>query len=402
MPQDFDRPTPTFHLRSRFIRGAIASAGILLALAGCGGGKDELPPASSTTVPVQAANIKVDTFVQAELTRQRIPGLALVVIKDGKVAYTKGYGYANLDQALPATTEQRFQIGSISKQFTAVAVLLLVQDGKMALDDKISKYLSDTPPEWQAITVRQLLAHTSGLPRDPDDALFPNADSHGHYSVDQLLAIARTIKPVTPPGQVYAYSNVGYQLMGLIIEKVSGVFYGKLIQDRIFTPLGMTTARPINFADSSTSATGYSIENNFLRPVQSSKISPGMQSLYQSGAGGIEMSATDLAKWDASLDTDKILTKASRDLMWAPSALVQKADTYTINYGLGWFLSDFNAHPKVYHGGSMYAFRSDYLRYTTDKLSVIVLTNLGEGHSNPETISRTISEMFVPGTWPPK
>jgi hypothetical protein len=114
------------------------------------------------------------------------------------------------------------------------------------------------------------------------------------------------------------------------------------------------------------------------------------------------MSASDLAKWDASLDTDKILSKASRDLMWTPNALVQKADTYTINYGLGWFLSDFNAHPKVYHSGAMYAFRSDYLRYTTDKLSVIVLTNLGENHANPETISRTVGEMFVPGTWPPK
>ena len=402
MPRDLARPAPTFQLRSRLHRGAIASAGLLLALAGCGGGKSELPPTSSSIQPVQAANIKVDTFVQAELTRQRIPGLALVVIKDGKVVYTKGYGYANLDQALPATTEQRFQIGSISKQFTAAAVLLLVQDGKIALDEKISTYLADTPPEWQAITVRHLLAHTSGLPRDPADALFPNADSHGAYSVDQLLAIARTIKPVTPPGQVYEYSNVGYQLMGLIIEKVSGVFYGKLIQDRIFVPLGMTTARPINFTDPSASATGYAIENNLLRPLQASKISPGVQSLYQSGAGGIEMSASDLAKWDASLDTDKILSKASRDLMWTPNALVQKADTYTINYGLGWFLSDFNAHPKVYHGGSMYAFRSDYLRYTTDKLSVIVLTNLGENHANPETISRTVGEMFVPGTWPPK
>ena len=403
MPRNFDRTSLSFHKRSSIIRGLIASTGLLLALAGCGGGKSEVPPTSRTTVPDQPVNTKVDSFVQAELTRQRIPGLALVVLKDGKVIYTKGYGYANLGQAVPATTEQRFQIGSISKQFTAAAVLLLVQDGKMALDEKIGKYLTGIPAEWEAITVRHLLAHTSGLPRDFDESVFANADSHGPYSTDQLLTIAKTIKPMHAAGQMYAYSNIGYQLMGGIIEKVSGAPFGKLLQDRIFTPLGMSTARLISVQDLAGSATGYFIgDSKLLQALQMSKISPGVQSLYPNGAGGVEMSATDLAKWDVSLDTDKILTKSSRNQMWAASALVQQADTYTINYGLGWFLSDFNKHPKVYHSGGMHAFTTDYLHYTDGKLSVIVLTNLGEDHSNPETISRTIGEMFVPGTWPPK
>ncbi len=399
MPRDLDRTTPPFQQRSNRYQ-ALAASCLLLALAACGGGKEPLPATSSPGDPKQLANTKVDTFVQAELIRQRIPGLSLVVQQDGKVIYAKGYGYANLEQALPATAEQRFQIGSISKQFVATAVLLLVQDGKMGLDEKISKYLPDTPAAWDAITVRHLLAHTSGLPKDADDALFANADSHGPYSTDQLLAIARTVKPLSSAGQVYSYSNTGYQLMGMIVEKVSGMFFGDLLQARVFTPLGLSTARVISFQNSAGSATGYALKNNTLQPLRLDQVSPGVQSLYRTGAGGIEMSAADLAKWDASLNTDQILSKASRDLMWAPSALVQKGDGYTINYGLGWYLSDYLGHPKVYHSGGMYAFTTDYLRYTNDKLSVIVLTNLGD--SDPETISRSIGEMFVPGTWPPK
>lgn len=402
MPHTVNHPSPTTDGRGSLLLRAFACSALLFALSGCGGSASEPSNATPPVQPNPPATAKVDAFVQAELTRQRIPGLALVVQQHGKVVYAKGYGVANLAQGLPATTEQRFQIGSISKQFTAAAVLLLVQDGKIGLDEKIGKYLVAMPPEWEAITVRHLLNHTSGMPRDLDEALFADADSHGPYSADQLLALGRTIKPATEAGKVYAYSNIGYELMGLIIEKVTGAFFGNLIEERIFKPLGMTTARILDYKDLSGNATGYFIQDNKLQEMPMSRVSPGMQSLFRTGARGIEMSATDLAKWDASLDTDKILSKASRDQMWAPSALVEKAPTYTINYGLGWFLSDFNGHPKVYHTGSMASFRTDYLRFTNDKLTVIVLTNLGENDANPETISRTIADMYVPGIWPPK
>lgn len=382
-----------------------AALSLLLLLAACGGGGGPgvpLPGASTSGDGTQAANAAVDTYVQSELQRQSIPGLALVVQRNGQVVYAKGYGYASLEQAIPATTGQRFQIGSITKQFVAAAVMLLVEDGKMALDDKISTYLGAVPPEWQAITVRHILTHTSGLPQDVANAVYDQSVSHGAYSSAQMLAILATYKPVTEPGKVYSYSNIGYEVMGLIVEKASGMFFGDYIQQRIFTPLGMSTARAIGFGSRSGVASGYVMKDGKPAPLVIEGLPAGQQSWYLTGAGGIEMSAADLAKWDASLATEKILKKSSLDQIWTPGALVQAGEGYSIRYGLGWFLSDYNGHPKVYHSGGMPAFTTDYLRYTSDKLSVIVLTNLGDGASDPETISRAVANMYVPGILPPK
>jgi CubicO group peptidase (beta-lactamase class C family) len=381
-----------------------AALSLLLLLAACGGGGTSVPlPSASTSGDAsQAANAAVDTYVQSELQRQSIPGLALVVQRNGQVVYAKGYGYASLEQAIPATTEQRFQIGSITKQFVAAAVMLLVEDGKMALDDQIGKYLGAVPAEWQAITVRQILTHTSGLPKDVADAVYDQSVTHGAYSSAQMLAILESYKPLTEPGKAYAYSNIGYEVMGLIVEKASGMFFGDYLQQRIFTPLGMSTARAIGFGSRSGVASGYVMKNGKPALLDIEGLPAGQQSWYLTGAGGIEMSAADLAKWDASLSTEKILKKSSLDQIWTPGALVQAGEGYTIRYGLGWFLSDYNGHPKVYHSGGMPAFTTDYLRYTNDKLSVIVLTNLGDGSSDPETISRAVANLYVPGILPPK
>lgn len=403
MPQNVELPSRASVSNIGTLLRTVSAASLLLLVISCGGGDKQSTPAATTT-PIccgQIDNPKVDAFVQAEIKRQNIPGLALVVMRDGKVVYGKGYGFANVGQSTLATTEQRFQIGSITKQFVAAAVLLLVEDGKVALDDKIGKHLGDVPAEWAPITVRHILSHTSGLPRDLDPALEAVARTHGAYTTDEILTILKGYKPITEPGLAYAYSNVGYDLMGVLIEKVTGKFYGELIQSRIFTPLGMSTARNIDFANLSGNATGYYIEDSKQQPLDMAKMPAGLQSYYRGGSGGIEMSATDLAKWDASLATEKVLKKSSIDLMWTAQTVVQKATDYTITYGLGWFMSDFNKHPKVYHSGGMSAFTTDYLHFTDDKLTVIVLTNLGSP-TNPETISRSIAEMYVPGTWPPK
>ena len=387
------------------VRTAVLSLLLLLAACGGGGGGSNttpvsLPSASSSGDNTQPANTAVDNYVQQQLLAQSIPGVALVVRQNGKVVYAKGYGYANLEQALPATTDQRFQIGSITKQFVAAAVMLLVEDGKMALDDPISKYLGTVPPEWAPITVRQVLTHTSGLPQDISSADYDATNQHGAYTSDQMLAVLETYKPQTVPGASYAYSNVGYELMGIIVEKASGMFFGDLLQRRIFTPLGMSSARVIGFDSSNATATGYVMQNGQRAPLLMSSVSAGGQSWYRTGAGGIEMSASDLAKWDASLSTEQILKKSSLDQIWTPGALVQVGEGYTIHYGLGWFLSDYNGHPKVYHSGGMPSFTTDFLHYTNDKLSVIVLTNLGTNWADSETISRTIANMYVPGILP--
>ncbi|MES2015462.1 MAG: serine hydrolase domain-containing protein [Pseudomonadota bacterium] len=383
-----------------------ASAAIILLslLAACGGGSSDSPraplPETSTGPAGQAANASVDTFVQAELKRQNIPGVALLVRRNGVLVYSKGYGYADLDLATPATTEQRFEIGSISKQFTAAAVMLLVEEGRINLDANIGTYLGFVPAAWDAITVRHLLSHTSGLRRDYDGSLDPN--SHGAYSTDQTLAIIKGYAPLTPPGAAYAYSNVGYQLAGVIVEKVSGAHYGELIQNRIFTPLGMTSARIIAGNNLAGNAMGYFMRDGSLTPLRKDQMSAGELSLHRGAFGGIEMSATDLAKWDASQDTNAILRQSSLDQMWTANTTVQVGADYTVNYGLGWFLSDYRSHPKRYHSGGMYSFTTDYLHYTDDKLTVIVLTNLGTDWSDPERISRTVANLYVPGIVAPQ
>ncbi|MES2297030.1 MAG: serine hydrolase domain-containing protein [Pseudomonadota bacterium] len=381
----------------------LVGASLLVLLASCGGGGHNapLPSVSSSANSAQPDNAAIDSYVQSELKRQSIPGLALVVQQNGKLVYAKGYGYANLEQGSAASTEQRFQIGSISKQFAAGAAMLLVEEGKMALDDRISKFIGPVPAQWEAITVRHILTHTSGLPTDVDDAVYSQAARRGAYSSDEILAILKTSKPLTEAGKVFAYSNVGYEVMGIIVEKVSGAFFGDFLQTRIFAPLGMSSARAIS-ANGAGSARGYVVQGGKITPLAMEAISAGELSWYRTGAGGIEMSANDLAKWDASLATEKVLKKSSIDQMWAPGVLVEAGAGYTIHYGFGWFSSDYLGHPKVYHSGGMASFTTDYVHYTKDQLSVIVLTNLGSAWSDPQPIARSVANMYVPGILPPQ
>jgi CubicO group peptidase (beta-lactamase class C family) len=406
MTRHLNTPTRIAFQHLRSLARTLASVSLLALIASCGGGGNSTsapqPNPGAVTNTTLAVNASVDSYVQSELQRQNIPGLALVVLQNGKTVYEKGYGYTNLEQMTPTTTGQRFQIGSITKQFVAAAVMLLVEDGKMALDDKISKYLGPVPQGWEAITVRHILSHTSGLPTDPDAAFDRTLNAHGPYTADQLLAAYKAYALQSEPGKVYSYSNVGYQLMGVLIEKVTGAFYGDLIQSRIFTPLGLTTARFIEADSPAGSATGYFLQNNKVTPLLMTTLSAGEKAFYRGAAGGIEMGAVDLAKWDASLYTEKILKKSSLDQMWTPGVLIQAGSGYSVNYGLGWFVSDYNGHLKVYHSGGMASFTTDYLRYTNDKLSVIVLTNLGSDSSDPETISRAVANMYLPGILPAK
>ncbi|MES2323615.1 MAG: serine hydrolase domain-containing protein [Pseudomonadota bacterium] len=330
-----------------FVAATLTS--ILVAACGGGGGGPAIDvprPPVSTSPPGQAANAAVDDFIQAELAAKNIPGLALAVIQNGKVVYSKGYGYADLARKIPVTTEQRFQIGSITKQFVATAVMILVDEGRIGLDQKIGSYLGSVPPQWQEMTVRHLLNHSSGL---KENTYFPGLDSHGPYSSEQMLATLKGDPPIFAPGSSWAYSNPGYELLGILIEKVTGKFYGDFIEDRIFVPLGMTSARVIDSIDTNNSATGYVRKGSANEAQYLATLSTGRQSVIRFGAGGIEMSATDLAKWDAALLTEKILKQSSLALMWTGGPLAfdhggaVQGDTY---YGMGWFYNNFRGHRK--------------------------------------------------------
>jgi len=392
------------HCTSLLLTAAIAAS----FLSACGGGSTQAPivhPSSLAAVSqappaiVQPANPAVDTFVHAMMKEGEIPGLSLAVLENGKLLYSKAYGYANLANASPATPEHKFQIGSITKSFTAVAVMLLVEEGKIKLDDPISAYIGPVPASWTPITVRHLLNHTSGLREDPDEAgmrrlldRFPDTDA-------QYLELVKTIPLLGAPGQAYSYSNIGFNILGFIIGKASGKSYGEFFQERIFSPLKMGSTRIMHRDDSlATMATGYIRTGAGIEPDTMDKQKS--RHLLSRAASGIESTALDLAKFDAALHDGVLPSQASRTEMWTNSSVAQAASVpggASVYYGLGWFLSTVDGYRKVYHSGGMPAYSSDFIRYPREGISVIVLTNQGYTRKEHQLISRKVAQLFRPG-----
>src|SRR4029079_11332307 len=197
---------------------------------------------SDAAIPID----KIDSAVAAVMKRQKIPGVALAVISKEKPALIKGYGEANVEHHVPVTPDTIFQSGSVGKQFAAAAIMTLVDDGKLSLDDSIAKFWPEAPAWWRPVTVRQLLTHTSGMGNfEPSVGI----DYRKDYTDDEFAKLALGLKPEFAPGSRWSYSNPGYVLLGCIIGKVTGQHYGELLRDRIFGPLGMKTARVISDAD---------------------------------------------------------------------------------------------------------------------------------------------------------
>ncbi len=324
---------------------------------------------------------KVDDYILAEMQRQKIPGLALAVVKDGKVIKAKGYGFANVEHQIPVKPETVFQSGSVGKQFTATAVMMLVEDGKLSLDDKISKYFTDAPETWKEISVRNLLSHTAGTTDYPRDF-----DFRRDYTEDELLKRAAQIKLAFQPGEKWSYSNLGYILLGILIHKVTGQFYGDFLQERIFKPLGMTTTRIINEADIIPHrAAGYRLVKGEVKNQE--WVSPTMNTTAD---GSLYLTILDLIKWDAALYTEKLLKRTSLELMWTP---VKLSNANPRNYGFGWSLNKTNGHRVIEHGGSWQGFRSNISRYVDDKLTIIVLANIAS--AQPEKISHQVAGLYI-------
>jgi CubicO group peptidase (beta-lactamase class C family) len=325
---------------------------------------------------------RVDDFVQAEMQKQRIPGLSLAVVKNGQIILAKGYGYANVEHHVPVKPETIFQSGSIGKQFTATAVMMLVEEGRINLDEKIRKYLGNVPDSWQNITVWHLLTHTSGLTDYPDDF-----DFRRDYTEAELLTRAQAITPTFKPGDKWQYSNLGYLTLGILIHKVTGKFYGDFLQERIFKPLGMTTTRIISEADIVPNrAGGYHFVKDELK--NQNWVSP---TLNTTADGALYFTVLDMAKWDAALYGEGLLNKASLQQMWTA---VRLNNNKTTDYGFGWSLGLVNGHHIVEHGGAWQGFTSYIARYVDDKITVIVLDNLAG--ANAGKIARHVAAIYNP------
>ena len=321
---------------------------------------------------------KIDDYIRAEMQKQNVPGLSLAVAKDGKIIKVEGYGFADVKQKIPATPETVYKIGSVSKQFIAAGIMLLVQDGLLRLDDPIHRYLEGTPPAWNDITIRHLLTHTSGLIREA-----PGFHPFKIQTDADVIKTAYSVPLRFAPGEKWEYCNVGYFALGEIIRKVSGRPWSDYLDERIFKPSGMNTTWPTNIKERMANrALGYTGDEN-------RQIADDWTALRPSGA--FLSTVLDLAKWDAVLNTDKVLNERSRREMWTP---VRLNDGKTHAYGFGWELDPVKDRKQVHHGGAMPGFRSQFARFVDDRVSVIVLINAED--VDRDSVVRGIADFYLP------
>ena len=330
----------------------------------------------------------VTEYIKMEMERQHIPGLSLLVAKEGKIVRAHGFGLANVELRVPVTAETVFQSGSVGKQFTATAVMMLVEEGKVGLDDSLTKYFDDAQPAWKDVTVRELLSHTAGFGDYPKDFNFRK-----DWTEDELLKLVESIPLAYPPGTKWAYSNLGYLTLGILIRRVTGEFYGDFLQQRIFQPLDMRSTRIISEADIvANRSAGYRLVKGELKNQE--WVAPMVNTTAD---GSLYFSILDLAKWDAALYREKLLKSSSLDLMWTPVKLkngrANSGRPNTGGYGFGWFIEDRQGHRCIHHDGSWQGFETAIDRYVDDQLTVVVLTNLAD--AEPGKISRHVAEMYL-------
>jgi CubicO group peptidase (beta-lactamase class C family) len=328
----------------------------------------------------------VDEYIQAEMTKEHIPGLALLVSRAGQVMRAQGYGLANVELRVPVTPATIFQSGSVGKQFTATAIMMLVEEGKVGLEDPLTKYFLDAPAAWKQVTIRELLSHTGGFGDYPK-----SFDMRKDYSETDSIKIVEGVPLAFAPGTNWSYSNLGFLTLGVVIHKVTGKFYGDFLQERIFGPLGMSTTRIISEADIVPNrAAGYRLVKGELKNQE--WVSPVVNT---SADGSLYFSVLDLAKWDAALYTEKLLKSTSLERMWTVAKL-KNGQPNSGDYGFGWFIEKKDGHRIIEHSGGWQGFETQISRYVDDKLTVVVLTNIGD--ADPEVITHHVAEMYLSGS----
>jgi CubicO group peptidase (beta-lactamase class C family) len=327
----------------------------------------------------------VDNYVAAEMAKEKVPGLALLVSRSGKIVRAQGYGMANIELQVPVKPETIFQSGSVGKQFTATAIMMLVEEGKIGLDDPLTKYFPDAPAAWKEVTIRELLSHTAGFTDYPK-----SFDMRKDYTEAEELKMVEAVPLAYAPGTSWSYSNLGYLTLGLVIHKASGEFYGDFLQERIFRPLGMTTTRIISEADIVPNrSAGYRLVKGEVKNQE--WVSP---TVNTTADGSLYFSVLDLAKWDAALYTEKLLKRSSLEQMWTVEKL-KNGKPNSGHYGFGWFIESKKGHRVVEHEGEWQGYETVISRYVDDQLTVVVLTNLDA--AKPGTIADHVAEMYLSG-----
>ncbi len=354
----------------------------------------------------QVSPTQVDTIF-SPLKSTNAPGAAVLVIRNGKPVFRRGYGVTDLRTLHPIEAQTNFRLASFTKQFTATCIMLLVHDGKLHYDDHLSDFFPEFPAYGKSITVRNLLNHTSGLP-DYEDILtaqYPNTPDEKipqikDAGVLKLLEQQTTAK--FPAGSKWDYSNSGYATLAMIVEKVSGKPFGQFLHDRIFAPLKMQNTLAYEKGKNEVPHRAY----GHTKLGQSEK--DGWKETDQSstsavlGDGGIYSSLDDLAKWDRALGDHTLLSEAEMQPALTPVQLTtgpaKNNDGANVSYGFGWFLDPYldskkKAHQRMWHDGETMGFRTTIQRFPEDNLTIIVLANRSD--LNPEQLALKIADLYL-------
>lgn len=339
----------------------------------------------------------VDAYIEDFLASRHIPGAAVLVIRNGRIVKNRGYGFADLETRTPATSGTVFEIGSMTKQFTAASVMLLAERGLLSLDDPVTKFFPDAPAAWRLITVRHLLSHTSGIRNHvavPGYMDLFRTSVTGRVFPDrgELLAEFFRLPLEFEPGESWAYDNTGYILLGLIIEKTSGKSYWEFLNESIFVPAGMKSTRSTDPTKViGNRASGYA----WIGKEWENR--PALPPHVAFSAGSLVSTVGDISKWDAALAAGTIIPRRTLETMRTPTRL-NDGSTAPFDYGYGWFADRLRGHRMIVHNGGTPGFSSILVQFPEDRLAVVILAN----HADTilETAAIDIAAHFLPDLKP--
>jgi CubicO group peptidase (beta-lactamase class C family) len=373
-------------MKSRFIRktatlAALALSALALARA------VQAAPAPKPAAPADA----IDALVKRSYLATS-PGAAIIAVRDGKVIYRKAIGMADLELDVPLSPDSVFRLGSVTKQFTAVAILMLAEEGKLSLSDPITKFLPDYPTQGHVITVEHLLTHTSGIQSYTAMPGWMVTKIQADMSLAELIDGFKKEPMEFAPGTRWSYDNSGYILLGAIIEKASGTPYATFLKRRIFAPLGM---RSTNYGSNEEiiprRVRGYS------RGAEGDANARYLSMTQPYAAGALVSTVDDLAAWDAALYTEKLVKQASLEKAWTPYVL---ADGKATTYGYGWSVSSLRGRPTVEHGGGIFGFSTYVLRVPKERVFVAVLCNRDSPKTDPGIVARKTAALVLGDPFP--
>ncbi len=348
-----------------------------------------LPPEATAALPPGASE-RIDRIL-SEVYRPGDPGAAVIAVKDGEVVFRKGYGMADLEWGIPVEPDMVFGIGSVTKQFTAAAIMMLVEEKKLRLQDSLVSLLPGYPLSARDVTVEHLLTHTSGIKNYTDLPLW-RTRMRLDVSVRDLIDSFQELPMDFSPGTKRRYNNSGYVLLGSIIERLSGMSYGEFVKSRILKPLGMThSAYGDNRAVIPRRVRGYEVDRgSFVNAPYLSMTQP-----Y--AAGALLSSVDDLAAWDGALFSGKVVGKESLDKIFTPFHL---ANGRSICYGYGWVVGRYEGISILEHGGGVNGFRAHVLRLPEHDTYVAILSNNASPERSPVILARTIAGIVISRPFP--